>query len=486
MKYFKKYTYLLMTLLGGIITACDDYVDIEPQGFDTPSQTNQLDLVLVNFDVALDPNSYLLSDDYNIPFGEQLAWFDNDGTQEVLLYQLNPEPLTSGETDTEWRNAYRSIGQMNFVLGFIDEAEGIEQERLRIKAEALTTRAFGYYHLANVYGQPYTQSGASASESGVPIVNGEFGDTEQSLQRATLEEVYNAIEADLNEAIDLFPNDLPSDNRRFSRSSAYSVLALAHFAQGEYDEALTASNEALALQNSLLDYNIDLEEITAFDFTCFCFAPTGKFKEPFANNNAELHIQRTSGRPGYFDATFQGINLQILSDDLAALFDQTNDLRYTRRTSDEFFENFTVLGRVLNDDSFDAGTRTSEIMLVQAESEARAGDFNAALDIVNNLRATRFDAAFVATGGHLLNASTREEAINLIIEERRRELMFKTSRLYDIRRLNSLHNAGISLTRVVGEGGVSESLLPDDPRWTKFLAPDLISNGRGELSQSPR
>ncbi|WP_136468620.1 RagB/SusD family nutrient uptake outer membrane protein [Flagellimonas onchidii] len=487
MKYFNIKIVALLFLLNTTVS-CDDYVDIEPQGFAIPVSAIELDLVLESgqsFDLRADQMySRLLTDDtgWTFDFQEFFAQENPDDIHELNFYRFLPEPIPQGQSDPTWNQVYATIGQTNFVLDFIDEVEATDSERSRIKAEALAARALSYFVLVNTYGQPYTTAVENDEDSGVPIIIGTFGDTGQSLKRATLKEVYELIIEDLEEAITLFPADLVSNNFRLSKVAAYAILARTYLVMGQYAMAGEAADEALAIKDNLLDYNTDLLEGEVFDFSCFCFVGNDKFEEPVNHENPEMILNRgLIFAPGFFNQnTFEFISTTILSPDLEAIFDQTNDLRYARRTSDGTF------GRILNetDNAFN-GIRVSEVWLIKAEAEARTGDFGQAMSIINNLRAKRFDTAVVAADGHILTATNQTEAIQHILEERRRELMFTTSRLIDIRRLNALENANISVTHVVGDG-VTETLGPNDNRWTYAIYSDVIDMSNGEIVQNPR
>ena len=74
------------------------------------------------------------------------------------------------------------------------------------------------------------------------------------------------------------------------------------------------------------------------------------------------------------------------------------------------------------------------MLLIKAECEARAGNVSAAMTTVNQLRAVRMDKNAPANVINL-SASSKEEAVKKILEERRREMPF-AKRLWDIRRLN--------------------------------------------------
>ncbi len=52
------------------------------------------------------------------------------------------------------------------MLDYIDEAIGTQDDRDRVKAEALAVRALLYFQLVNIYGEPYNHN---KDALGVPV-----------------------------------------------------------------------------------------------------------------------------------------------------------------------------------------------------------------------------------------------------------------------------------------------------------------------------
>ena len=488
MKYFK-FKIAIILLLVSVTISCDDYVDIEPQGLALPTSAKELDYILVNTNrLSLYTYSNLLSDDYDLPIDFQKDWNLNDDSfnTKLLVYQFHQEPSPAGNKDFSWDSMYEGIGQANFILQFIDQVDALESERKKIKAEALATRAYYYFYAVNSFGLPYTTTNATKEHSGVPIVNGKFGDTEQDLTRATLKEVYNLIITDLKEAVSLFDKNLPSDTFRMSKITAYTLLAKSYLNMGEYKLAGDYANEALKIKNNLLDFNVVLKEGEKFDFSCYCFLGNGKFVEPAPESNDEVFLRRGEDAAfslaTFFDqTTFQAVLGTILPTNLASIFDQTNDLRYARKTSSSSYG-----GRVMHQQQFFGGSfRVSELMLIKAEAEARVGSFTTAMNLINRLRAKRFKQSFVATNGHLLSATGATEALNHVLEEKRRELMYTDVRVQDIRRLNALEGANISVTHRL-QDGTTKTIGPNDNLWTLAIPTDVVLRSNGQIQQNPR
>ena len=113
------------------------------------------------------------------------------------------------------------------------------------------------------------------------------------------------------------------------------------------------------------------------------------------------------------------------------------------------------------------GVSTNEIYLIRAEANARQGKTTDAMRDLNELLAMRHTDTFVP-----LAASSPSHALDLILLERRKELLMRGLRWVDIKRLNK-EGAGITLKRTVE--GVEYMLSPNDLRYALPIPEDVIT-----------
>ncbi|RYF77909.1 MAG: RagB/SusD family nutrient uptake outer membrane protein [Cytophagaceae bacterium] len=133
-----------------------------------------------------------------------------------------------------WLGLYRVIHRANVVISFAPGAtQGITEElRNRVVGEAKFHRAWCYYELASMWG-------------GVPLYKTYATSPDESQPRATVEQVYELIISDLQEAIAGLPLKSAysdSDVGRVSKGAAQSMLARVYMQQGNY----AAAKELLA------------------------------------------------------------------------------------------------------------------------------------------------------------------------------------------------------------------------------------------------
>lgn len=99
-----------------------------------------------------------------------------------------------------YRTFYRIIGNANYIIDNIDGASGSDEDKKRIKSEALTLRGWAHYYLVQLFGKRYDAGAKPNAQLGVPLL---LSSTDSNKPRATVEEVYAAVNKDLDDAIAL-------------------------------------------------------------------------------------------------------------------------------------------------------------------------------------------------------------------------------------------------------------------------------------------
>lgn len=115
------------------------------------------------------------------------------------------------------------------------------------------------------------------------------------------------------------------------------------------------------------------------------------------------------------------------------------------------------------------GLAVDELLLIRAEGFAREGDVPGALADLNTLLQARWDenTMFVP-----LTASTAAQALDLILVERKKELLLRGLRWTDLRRLNQEPGREVTLNRTVA--GTAYTLEPNSYKYTYPIPNDII------------
>jgi hypothetical protein len=122
--------------------------------------------------------------------------------------------------------------------------------------------------------------------------------------------------------------------------------------------------------------------------------------------------------------------------------------------------------------------------LIRAECLARGGDKTAAMNDLNTLLRARW-AKDPITGASLYvdqTAIDADNALRIILNERRKELVLRATRWIDLRRLNQDPRFAITLTRNIA--GQIYTLPPNDKKYV-YPIPDNEIRLSG-LQQNPR
>jgi hypothetical protein len=225
---------------------------------------------------------------------------------------------------------------------------------------------------------------------------------------------------------------------------------------GKYKQALFYADSTLLLNDSLIDYNsVD---------------PSKPY--PFARFNSEVLFSSVSQFPGMLSPTNYKVDSVLYNS-----YD-SNDLRK------ELFFTPNGPGTIGFRGSYDGsnapfnGYATDEIYLIKAECEARQGLVESSMATLNKLLVTRWKTNTFQP----FTSTSIDDALNKILTERRKELIQRSRRWFDLRRLNKDSRFAKTLKRV--ENGVTYTLPPADPRYV-FLIPAQVIDLTG-MQQNTR
>lgn len=355
----------------------------------------------------------------------------------------------------EWRAIYTVVNRANIVLDHINDVRQSAGIRYRqtVEGHAYFLRGYSFLKGAEVWCKAYHPD-SSKTDLGIPLrLNSDFM---QPTERSTASETFNQIEADLKKAAALLP-DVNVSPIRPSKTAAYGALARLYLQMGDFEKAANYADSALSIKNDLLDFNIVGPEVNpARDYT-------------FARQNKEVIFDGGSEGSGtaYFTGSVDTILYRSYSD---------NDLRKTYFF--RFVNDVTIQfkGSYLMGSPF-SGLTTAEMYLIRAESRARRGQIQSALEDVNHLLAHRFISGTYVP----LQSDDQDLVVEYILEHRRKELAFRMIRWSDIKRLNRL---GYNITPRRRINGTEYVLPPNDPRYAMAI-PEIVVE-RSRIPQNPR
>ena len=153
-----------------------------------------------------------------------------------------------------WYYYYLIIGNANSVINRIDKAEGTQEMKDFLKAEALTFRAYSFFRLAEFYCDSWARSNNGTSD-GVILRIKEISEAGQDadMPLSTLADTYKRIYDDLDEAIDLYASSGLDRNEVYAEATSTTCFPDESVAHAIYARAaLTREDYSVALKEAKL------------------------------------------------------------------------------------------------------------------------------------------------------------------------------------------------------------------------------------------
>lgn len=391
--------------------------------------------------------------------------------QSDLVYAVNGYSNTHGAiwrwdilpTDTEieavYATLYEVIGNCNF---FLDNAKKLQATLIndddldyleRLCGEAYFARALAYSELIKLYCVDYKSDEEAKNELGVVITDNYYGD--KNITRASLYDSYQFVIADLERAAEMLAlgedydtavdGELFNASQYFNEYTAYALRARIALYMRNWEDAIKYSTKiidsgyySLASTTSeissgvsyyqyMWEHDMAFEIIWKVGFTSTNYG--GSLGRVFWNYDYSNYY------PDYVPASW------VLN-----LFD-SNDLRddicfYTATTGHSHGLTWPLLYKYYgNVDLYNSAMllhtsmpkvfRLAEQYLIRAEAYARSAtpDYNKAAKDIVALRTKRYSASY--GGGVAMN---EKNAMEIIEEERVKELYMEGFRLQDLKR----------------------------------------------------
>ncbi|WP_316842279.1 RagB/SusD family nutrient uptake outer membrane protein [Pedobacter gandavensis] len=471
-----KKIFIALLLAAAVFTGCKDYLDIKPKGYTIPEVFEDYKKLLNNRDLNYSASAYpnFLTDDAQTGTLKDVN-SNTDFTLRSLLkrnlYSFeHGATLESGSMDTFYESAYSRIFTYNVVINNIENVpDGVPAQKKQLKAEALVGRAFEYFNLVNGYSVQY-DAATAATDLGVPLVLSE--DVTLKYIRNTVAEVYAQILKDLLEAQ---PNLGTVADHKFrpTKAACYALLSKTYLVMGKYTEALQNANEALKVNKNLISYQDYTTKLGVTFGRVITIAKPELFFPPVENSVETVWARRTAQSDGHVMGELYASKdlLDIYAKDLpGGGIDKRLNLFFCTDSA-QFGSNLTRFpGRSIWAPyvEFNMAFSTGELMLIAAEAEARIGDKDIALQHLYTLRNKRI------VGNKPLIAATNDDALVLVLEERRREMPFQgITRLIDLKRLNKDPRFAKTVTHTFGTQ--TFTLPANDLRYVLPIPPKVLA-----------
>lgn len=357
----------------------------------------------------------------------------NDQAFYEFTYISGWTPTTANNVGM-WIGTYRLINRANVVLEGLETAlaNGVidEEQYGNLRGEMLFIRALSHWQLVTDFSRPYSDD---PSQMGIPVRTFAVNDVArideaEQIGRGTVAETYAAILADLDEAETLGGNIGPF---RASRSAAIALKTRVKLHQEDWAGVLE--------EFAKLDHSLDA-------------SPEGPFRNPVGGNEMIMAFQNTpESNPGingalpamYGNPALGARGLVKISPLIwVAPFWVEGDIRRTELTSinptgaqQGIFT--TKYDSYINRDDPSPIIRYAEAVLNAAEANARLGNSDEAVELLNSVRSRAVPAGTAPYTAAGLGAQ-QGGIVQAIINEKRIEFLAEGIYWYDIHRLSGM------------------------------------------------
>lgn len=354
--------------------------------------------------------------------------------REFSLRNVTP---SNGDALGFWQASYAGINRVNNILTSVEGLEDMtEAEKTQTRGEALFIRAMHYYTLVMWYG-------------GVPIIEDPAVGVgpEAQVTRNTRQEVFDFIEADLEQASTLLP--AARSNGRANKAAADALAARVYLEEGEYAKArdkatAVIGNTAYRLATNYADIfrtKNSIESIFELQFTTNSTNSLAFWFFPAA----------LGGRYGFAPSLSLNNAFEAADTRRAVTIATSGASRYGNKWT-----------RIATSDDNVILLRLAEQYLIRAEANAR---LNADPAVVRaDINIVRARAGLAPLGAEV---ATQAQLLDAILRERRVELALEGFRFFDLRRFG-LATSALTLA--------ADKLILPVPQAERDVNPNLVQN----------
>lgn len=334
-----------------------------------------------------------------------------------------------------WTLQYTSIDHANNIIANINVEAGTKESIKHLKGQAYALRAYNYLNLVRQYQFTYVKD---ANAKAIPVYTEPTTPNTNPNPLSTVNDVYDLIIKDLTEAEKLLPGFVRTVKNRPDLNVVYGLFARTYLTLEKWDLAAEYAAKARAGYPLMTaeQYTGGFNDVSNPEWIW------GHPQTQTQNKAGASYLAYLETTPYTTDAKgtnlYYGYNSIMPDPNFIALFDdedirkslfeiatQPAEALYRHYRYKKFRNKYPLY------DGHIVLMRSSEVLLIEAESKARLNDVTGAVATLNELRSKRNLPVLSAAN------FDKEAIIDEILLERRRELWGEGFRLYDILRLQT-------------------------------------------------
>ena len=413
---------ILLSALALTLSACTDYLNVKPKGYDIASRIEHYSGLLYGTDLALMDITfpYMCMECHTDEDGYGNA-YSTVGSHVCNAYKWLTDIYREDQTCGEWNSFTTLLYNYNVIIAEVmDAANGTEEEKQAIQAEARMLRAWCTFMMSSFFGE-------------VPIIRvASTMDNDFSL--CSVEEVNAFILKEMEESVPQLSN-AEEHYLRIFQPTGYGLYGKILFMMGRYEEAavqLQQCRELLKSQPSihLTDYRPLMDAGGDINY----------------NVQADVNPEKmfyVMGMPRLWDSVYASLYNQLMfgvrNDLLERFFPDRKDCRLAFHSSvstgvsayKKYVASQTYAANMSNIVT-NMGLDLSEVYTMLAECLARAGKTDEAAALLVELRTNRMDEGHEGIPADVVSA---DDYVRFAFSERMREQFGFGTSWFDMKRL---------------------------------------------------
>ncbi|AUP80335.1 RagB/SusD family nutrient uptake outer membrane protein [Flavivirga eckloniae] len=435
----KKFKYLFLIIVVGCIYSCqDDFLDTEPANSISAEQVERTPAATSAIVRGIYANLRSFGVGHplrvDVDYGQKgiMAMTDMLGQDIVLnnfnwyifLYNYNGRQQTSSRTNIFWNTYYTAIADANSVINPLSDKEDRTTEEDALLGQALAIKSFSLFNLVRIYAHTYI---GNENAPGIPIPDRvDF----EGKGRGTVQDVYDQIIPDLEEAVTLLDGFSRSSKQEIDKNVAHGFLAKVYLETGDWTKAASNAAAARASYSLMPGANYATDGFDDISNVEWMWGADIDNESSTTFISFFSHFDSSAG--GYGGVGF-GLGYKMIEARLYDMIPDT-DLRkaawispdaidppYPAYANTKFIDGTGVFE---GDYSY---MRAAEMYLIEAEAKARDNDATAA-NVLFELVSNR-------DPGYVLSTNTGDALVEEIYLQRRIELWGEGVSWFDLKRL---------------------------------------------------
>lgn len=454
-------------------TSCSDLLDVNPKvDIDASEALNSMEGIET---ATVGVYSHLRQ---IAQYGRQLVVYPemlgNNATHSgVGTNLLNLSNNVRGSHLTSWQTGYQAIAQINVIMDALENFDVPQERKNPIAGQLRFLRALFYHNLSKIYGYDPTAIG-STNRGTVPLnLKGVLSmDEIENLPRATQEEMYSYLYADLSKAYEELASTPKDRAPHFATQGAVAALfSRVALYNGDYDKVIEMANLALSSgvgtfsthSSFVADWRAAVHPESMFEVDIRIDQNLGANNAPradYTNRHSAAQPETVSGRGNarvsddlYDLYADEDVRKQLIVKGIGNLTSHNQITKYWSRGGELNLDNIPVI-------------RVSEVYLNRAEAYARSNQPDLAMNDINRIRER--------AGLTPVSGLAEDNLINEVLLQRRLDLAFEGHNFFDYKRL------GMNIVKPNGNTfQFSDYRVLARIPWREFNANKQLSQNRG-------